>query len=349
MKIFYACFCADLQHSEPRKQVVHSLNLYSGRIYPTTIERVHFQKGLGVAEITPESAVNYCEKWFAEKVAELKDYVATNPKNVYMDFEEILEGMEKQHAYQALMRAARIGNFESVSHKGFVACFLLIHAMRSIELMTTATRRAAANGMAKWEYLKLLRDTWCNPSALACAVLVPAFSEWTLWRTAEHTFPLCDSPMMLDRDSVMAVLSPRLLLDINLNVSRPESYWRIRDELPRNKLAEFRRRSIGNTFREIIYHDTSVLREWMKSEHAKRRMERLRDAKAREQCEEEAADRVVFGIGGFGRGDRQPFLTSTEQMATRISRERCFYLRPRKEIRDGVRLSFPRASTLAFI
>jgi hypothetical protein len=301
---YYASFCSDLQRSEPRKQVVQSLNLYSGRIYPTTVERVHFQKGLGVAEITPESAINYCEKWFPDKAAELRDDVATNPETVYIDFEDLLEGMGHQHAYEALMRAARIGNFESVPHKGFVACFLSLHATRSIELMTTAIRRAEANGMAKWEYLKFLRDTWCDSSALARAVLIPAFSEWTLWRTADHTFPLCDSPVMLDRDSIMAVLSPRLLLEINLSVSRPESYWRIRDEVPRHKLAEFRRRSISNSFREIIFHDRLILEDWMKSEQAVRRMWRLRDAKSREECEEEAASRVVFGIGGFGRFDR---------------------------------------------
>ena len=41
----------------------------------------------------------------------------------------------------------------------------------------------------------------------------------------------------------MAVLSPRLLLEIKLdpNPRRDESLWRVKDEVPADKYAEFRR------------------------------------------------------------------------------------------------------------
>src|ERR1019366_7302964 len=84
--------------------------------------------------------------------------------------------------------------------------------------------------------------------------------------------PLCDSPVMIDRDSLMATLSPRLLLDIDLNVSRPEQYWRLRDDMPKHKIAEFRRRSIANSFKEVIFSDPHTLQEWLSSDHAKARI-----------------------------------------------------------------------------
>jgi hypothetical protein len=67
---------------------------------------------------------------------------------------------------------------------------------------------------------------------------------------------------MMDRDSLMAPLSPRLLLEIDLNVRRPEQYRRIRDDIPGHKLGEFQRRSIANTFKEIIFHDPQILEQW---------------------------------------------------------------------------------------
>jgi len=75
---------------------------------------------------------------------------------------------------------------------------------------------------------------------------------------------------MISRDSLMATLSPRLLLEINLDVHRPEGSWRLRDDVPKHKLAEFRRRSIANTFKEIIFHDPQVLQQWRSSSQAPR-------------------------------------------------------------------------------
>jgi hypothetical protein len=218
-----------------------------------------------------------------------------------MDFEDILSGMEAQAGYSSLMQAVKLGNFASVEHKGFLTCLLMMHAMRSYEFMSVAVDRTGRLGVDKWEYFWLLKNTWSSQPFLARAVTVPAFSEWTLWRTSDHTFPLCDSPVMMDRDSLMAVLSPRLLLQINLNARRPEHYWRVCDEVPRHVLAEFRRRSIANSFKEIIFHDPAILEEWQLSDHARARIVALRDPSNIGKLVEEAASRIVFGLNGFGR------------------------------------------------
>lgn len=84
----------------------------------------------------------------------------------------------------------------------------------SYELMSVAIRKSREVGVDKWEYFKYLREFWCNREMLARAVMPLASSELTLYSMPCHTFPLCDSPVMFARDSVMAVLSPRLLLEI---------------------------------------------------------------------------------------------------------------------------------------
>ncbi len=201
------------------------------------------------------------------------------------------------------MQAAKLVGLASVEHKGFLTCWLIEHVMRSYEFMSMSVDRMAGLGVDKWEYFWLLKSTWSSRSFLYRAVTVPAFSEWTLWRTSDHMFPLCDSPVLMDRDSLMAVLSPRLLLEINLNARRPETFWRMRDEAPRHVLAEFRLRSIANSFNEIIFHDQVTLKEWQSSDHARARIVALRDPSSLRKCLEEAASRITFGLNGFGRLD----------------------------------------------
>jgi hypothetical protein len=99
----------------------------------------------------------------------------------------------------------------------------------------------------------------------------------------------------------MAPLSPRLLLEINLNISRPEQFWRLQDDIPKHKIAEFRRRSIANAFKEIIFSDSQVLHQWLSSEHSMARIAALREPITARRCIEEAASRVMYGRGGFGR------------------------------------------------
>jgi hypothetical protein len=299
---YYRQYCSDAgPQGSAREQSVYALNFRAGKIIQTTVEHVHFHKNLGVAEITPESFKRFCARWHPDEYEDMAAHVAANPEVLYLDFEDILTGMETAARYSSLMQVAKLGDFGSVQDKGFLICVLMMHAMRSYEFMSAAIEGMSAVDIDKWEYFWLLKNAWGNRPVLARAVTAPALAEWTLWVTPSHAFPLCDSPVMMSRDSLMAPLSPRLLLDINLNVSRPEGYWRVRDDIPGHKLAEFRRRSIANTFKEIIFHDSQVLEQWLSSDHAAARIATLRDPTTTRQCVEEAASRVVYGLNGFGR------------------------------------------------
>jgi hypothetical protein len=288
------------QNEEPRHQQVYALNFRAGKILSTKVEQVHFHKNLGIAEITPESAKRFCARRYPEKYEGLVDYVSTHPEVSFLDFEDILTGLETK-GYSWLMDAARFGGLQSIEHQGFLACILMIHAMRSFEFMSAAITATGAVGVDKWEYFWLLKNAWSSRSILARAVTPLALAEWTLWRTSDHAFPLCDSPVMIDRNSLMAVLSPRLLLYIDLKISQPEQSWRLRDDIPKHVLAEFRRRSIANSFKEVIFSDPQVLQEWLSSDHAADRIAALGDPVRARLCIEEAAARVTYGIGGFGR------------------------------------------------
>jgi hypothetical protein len=229
------------------------------------------------------------------------EYLDAHPESVYLDFEDILTGMESLDHYTSLMRVASLGKLQDNEDQGFIICFLMDHAMRSYEYMTASIARIEGFGIDKWEFFWRLKHAWGDKKLLARAAIVLALSEWTLWRTPCHTFPLCDSPVMINRDSVMATLSPRLLLEINLNVREPQEPWTIREDLPEQKYEEFKQRCIANTFKEIIFNDAQVLQDWLSTEQAVNRIALLRDPEKTEVSINEAALHINYGLGGFGR------------------------------------------------
>lgn len=284
-----------------REQVVHTLNLRGDAVYPTTVENVHYEKNLGVAPMTPESMKSFCRRWFPSRAQGLAEYLGGNPETLYLDFEATLEGLERLGTYRSLMRAAKISGISSVCHRGFLTCALVTHAMRSPELMTSMIETWSVQGMEKWEYFWLLRNAWANRLVLARATAPLALGQWTIYATPEDRFPLPDSPIMVKRDTLMAVLSPRLLLEISLMVGAPEDKWVVREGISPSKYREFRRRAVGNAFKDIIFHDPAMLEDWRGIPEYRQRKVALSDAALRERLVREAASRVIWALNGFGR------------------------------------------------
>lgn len=301
IRYFESLVCNDGNTLVPRDQDVYALNIRSKKVYQTKVEKVHYDKNLGLSEITPDAMKRFCKRWFPAEYENIVQYVEEDPSTLYMDFEEILAGIEDKGGYNCLMEAARVCGISNPEHKGILTCVLIIHAMRSHEMMASMLGLANSLGMEKFEYFWLLKNSWGNPLVLARPATPLAKAQWILYRTLEHRFPLCDSPVMIHRDTVMAVLSPRLIVEINLNVEKPEDCWIIRDGISTSKYREFRRRSIANSFTEIIFHDREELERWRLLPEFKERSVALGEPDRERILLNEAASRVLWAIRGFGR------------------------------------------------
>lgn len=299
---FFTDFCTGKpRRGRSREQLVHTLNLRGNRIFETKVENVHFDKGLGEVEITTPSMLDFCRRHFPDKAEVLARYLEEHPDSLYLDFEGTLTGVEDLQGYDALLRAARQGGLESTAHKGFLACALVMHAMRSHELMTGILEEPRPPGMEKWEYLWMLKNAWSDRLSLARAVSPLALGEWTFWRTPQHCFPLPDSPVMIDRDSLLAIISPGLLLKIDLTVSQREDQWNIIEGIPTPTFEEFQRRAIANAFKDIIFSDARALEQWQSLPKCQYRIQQLATPESRIACVREAAARVIWALTGFGR------------------------------------------------
>ena len=110
---YFREYCSDTAGgSPPRDQLVYALNLRAAKVLRTTVEKVHFHKDLGVAEIDPDSAKRFCARWYPEKHDSMVEYVTAHPEKVYLDFEDILTGIESLQHYDAWMRTVKMGDLQ---------------------------------------------------------------------------------------------------------------------------------------------------------------------------------------------------------------------------------------------
>jgi len=285
----------------PREQLIYALSLRSRVVYRTKVGAVFYQKNLGKAEITQESMKRFCKKYYPSKYDSFCRDIEKHPEPVYLDFEDILEQIENKAGYGSLTEAVRIEGLSSLEHKGLLACILIVHAMRSYEMMTSMLDLGSCIGMDRWEYFWLLKNAWGNPFVLARAVTPVALGRWTFYRTQEHTFPLCDSPIMISANSLMAVLSPRLLLDISVDMDNPNEQLSSYEDLSVTKFHEFESKAINSTFKELIFHDRVELERWSRLPEFHARAATMSNPSEEKQAVHQAASRIIWALNGFGR------------------------------------------------
>lgn len=288
------------QQLEARDQEIFVLSVKANKIIRTSVQNVHFDKNLGVAEITPDAAREFCRRNFPEQYQEFSESVRTNPETVYVDFEDILAGIEKTPAYSVLLEVIKKQRLDTLQDKAFVAGFIIVHHLRCHAMMNSMLEFSKSVGIEKFEYFWMLKHMLGNAHYLYRLVAPLVASKWILYRTKEHAFPLTDSPILVRSRNMMVALSPRLLLEINLKMPASEDEWKIKNSIKKGKLAEFRRRTIGNTFREIIFSDRRLLQTWRETPEFQRRVKLVSNISTYNAIVAKKANRELWKINAFG-------------------------------------------------
>ncbi len=263
-----------------REQTVFSLNVRADKILETSVEDVHFDKGIGVGKITPDAMRRFCKRFFPEKYDTFVKDMEGHPETLMMPFEQVLDSLEKSPAYQTLLAVATKENIENREQIAHLSAFVTFQYLRSHALLRSALERTSAVGMEAFEYFWLFKQTMGHPDALFMFVEPLATSQWLVYRTADHAFPLPDTPVLIRPTSVMVPLSPRLLAEIRLDTRRPEGCWIVKSGIPKAKLREYRRRAISSTFKELIFDDRGILEEWQATPEFRRQVKLVGGARS---------------------------------------------------------------------
>lgn len=281
-----------------REAVVYALSVKANKVFKTTCKDVHYDKHLGIADITVEAAKDYCRRRFPDKYEKFEEAMKEHDYDVFMDFEEFFGGIEKLPPYQTLLKVIKTNTIAGAVHKTYLAHFVIWQHVRCHATMNAMLELHSNMGRQKFESLLDLRRELSNRDVMYRTVLPFAMSSWRLFHVDEDSFPLSDSAISLKPESVMVALSPRHLLEIDRTVQGLECWHHNR--ISSDKLAEFRRRTIGNTFREIIFSNQAVLEEWRSDPAFQERVEVIRNMSSYNALVESEVGRELWKINAYG-------------------------------------------------
>jgi hypothetical protein len=186
-----------------RNQLIYSLNLKTDKVLHCKVENVHYENKLGISEIKPEDAKEYCRSVFPNSYDELCTYYDKNPNNLVLDFENVFSGVEDSPAYRSLMDVAINHGISTKEDKANLAAFIVMHNMRNHVIINSMVEMFEKIGRYRFEHFIWMKHAWSNSDILYSLVMPLLEGQWMLYKLRSHTFPLGDSPIMCKHGSIM--------------------------------------------------------------------------------------------------------------------------------------------------
>jgi hypothetical protein len=302
-KFLEAALSGQANYVSARDQTVYALNVKSNKIRETAVSDVHYDKGVGVAEITAKAAMDFCKRTQPDKYDEYCQYVKEHPETLYLDVEAILTGLEESEAYATLKKVLLKGQIDGPLEKGLMAGFIAVHHARSHAVLNSMMQLHKQAGMRWFESVLMLKRYLSNHEVLFRHVMTYATGYFTLYKLARDTFPLNDSPILIKPKSIMVALSPRLLLEIDRAKNNIPHDCCVANFISQERLEEFRRRTIANTFREIIFGSPTLLEKWRGTKEFAERHALMSNLKSYNTVVTRYANREIWKINAFSDKD----------------------------------------------
>ena len=112
---------------------------------------MHYDKHLGIADITVEEMKDLYRRRFPSKYDEMEEYLKDHDYDVFIDFEEFFGGIEKLLPYQTLLKVIRTNTIAGALDKSNLANFLIWQNLRSHAVMRALLEGGANAGVTKFE------------------------------------------------------------------------------------------------------------------------------------------------------------------------------------------------------
>lgn len=264
-----------LSNDKPRDQKIFSLNLKSNKILSLKTRNVFVEKGAGLAVIKKEDALSFYKRMHPQKLEELKEYYKTNPSELILDFENHFTGFENLYK-EPLERAIINGTINCIEDKVFLSFFIMIQVIRNHNHLKGMEFLFESIGQKKFEMFYNLKHTLSDTNELM-KLIEPFFvSKWVVYKTSDFKFPLSDNPVLIRPLHILIPLGPDLLLEIDLKKKVSVSnFCTAKHGIPFWTYLKFRKRTIENSSREIIFGEASILARWQKSRLYKKHLEKM--------------------------------------------------------------------------
>ncbi len=246
----------------PRDQLVSVLNIRGNNIYTNTVENVHRETN-GVLEVTKEQAKRSCQLWMPESYLDAWAQIDASPGEGYVyAVENLFTFLENSSFYQVLRSVIKKGGICHAAEKVNLAGVIVLQLLRNAELLKAIGDALVAQGRNRFDLFLALTRFLNDIQFIQQIIPDVAHGRWTFYKTDNDQFPLADSAVMVEADSKMIPLSPRLLLEVQGSDPGLATGYTFCNFVPAAKMEEFRKRTIGNTFKEIIFSNDILLQNW---------------------------------------------------------------------------------------
>ena len=284
---------------DSRDQEIFSLNISAGKILSTKIERVHCEKNLGLSEITMDGIRKYINEYYPGDSEQHLSKLKSEEYPLLLCYENLFTKIEELPAYEVLEKVIRSGVIEDFEDKVWISSFIILQRIRGHAFINSMVEALGLLNKPKFEYMLHMRCLLADKEFLFRVTFPVATAKWTLYKSDRHRLPLCDSPILKKDRNIMVALSPRLLLEIDLNKNSKSSELPRVKQLNKNVVLEFKRRTIENTYKEIIFNNTNVLEGYLDDPLFKSRAKNLKESVGFNSIIRTTEGKEIYHIGAI--------------------------------------------------
>ncbi|MDQ3190672.1 MAG: DUF4238 domain-containing protein [Bacteroidota bacterium] len=256
----------------PREIKIFALNLKSNKIIEQKTKKVFFEKGAGIDNLTKEDLYAAHKRAYPEKYKVENNYFEKYPSGLTFDFESHFTSFEE--SYKTTLEKAIVNcKIENIIDKFSISMFVFFQTKMNHNSFNKMESLYKSKNLTKLEMFLHLKQTLSQPETLKEITDPFLKAEWSLYKTKKEIFPMSDNPVLFRPKHVFLPLAPDLLLEINLNNSvSPDNICTNYEHLPFFKYREFKKRTIENSSREIVFGKQNLLKNWQNSDTYKRHL-----------------------------------------------------------------------------
>lgn len=298
-KDYYDEAVSAITKSRARDQEIFSLNIKANKILPTKIERVHCEKNLGLSEITEDGIRDYIVECYPNNYERYLNQIESDEFPLLLCYENLFTKIEELPPYKVLEKIICTGRIENFEEKVWLSSFIVLQRIRGHAFINSMVEAGQLLNKPKFEYMLYMRHFLSDQELLFKVTYPIGNARWTLHISDRHRLPLCDSPILQEGSNIFVALSPRILLEIDMDkCNRSGELTKVKN-LNKNIVSEFKKRTVSNTYKEIICNSEQLLKSYQSDPFFKAWAKKLKEASGFNSIIETTTGKEIYQIGAL--------------------------------------------------
>lgn len=242
------------KHFTAREQKVYCLKPQTNRAFIQKTDKIFYEEGTGLSYMDDEEILDFTKRNFPDQYEGILKYLADNGDGIFMlDFENVFTGLENLvKDYLTKVNVDKV--IATTEEKTHLSMFIFLQHMRNPTVINPMIQSFIQDKYPRFEFFVNFRHFIEDRNALLRAIFPIITSKWTLYVCDESTFPLCDTSVLRDKNTIFFPLSPKMLLEVDLGkVDHRQLQCNVKYSIGFSKYYDFEKLMIRNFNEYIIF------------------------------------------------------------------------------------------------